>query len=69
MAPLTSHRAATPEFAENTSLHGVSRVADKENHPLRRVTWLIMVLSATGIALHQAYMLIAKYYRFEVSGL
>ncbi|KAG1671944.1 Amiloride-sensitive sodium channel subunit beta-2 [Nymphon striatum] len=46
-------------FANETSIHGVERIASE--NVLRRLTWLLLVLMAIGASFYQWYIIVSSY--------
>ncbi|XP_070189007.1 acid-sensing ion channel 1A-like [Littorina saxatilis] len=54
-------------FAEQTSMHGVARVAATDHHVVWRVLWLTLVLPAGGWAVYNVYQILTLFSTYPVS--
>ncbi|XP_047135886.1 acid-sensing ion channel 1 isoform X1 [Hydra vulgaris] len=55
------------EMIDNSSFHGISYIAGKENHFIRRTIWLLITMTAFGYAAQKVYESTVNYFSFPIS--
>ncbi|KAK7503195.1 hypothetical protein BaRGS_00005460, partial [Batillaria attramentaria] len=54
-------------FCQHTSLHGASRVVSPELHIIKRILWLLLILTATGFAAYNVAQIVIDFMGHPVS--